>query len=322
MAYSRENFDRVKQEIAGRRQRALSDYETRVLEMSSVLPEAYELNRQISMTGPKIMDAVMANRLDEGALEVIRKENAELRAKLGRLLEKNGYPADYMDLKYTCEKCSDTGYVGIEMCSCMKEALARAEFESSGLSKLAGTQSFETFDLSFYTGRDLELMKINLEQLRAFADSFSEDTTDSFILLGATGLGKTHLSTSVAARVIERGYSVIYESAQDVISVFEQKRFGGDYSSDRDRQYTECDLLIIDDLGVEVSNQFTVSCIYNVINSRLVRGKPMIINTNLTQGEMRQRYADRITSRIFGEFRPLLFTGLDVRQQKIGRAMK
>ena len=322
MAYSRENFDRVKQEIAGRRQRALSDYETRVLEMSSVLPEAYELNRQISMTGPKIMDAVMANRLDEGALEVIRKENAELRAKLGRLLEKNGYPADYMDLKYTCEKCSDTGYVGIEMCSCMKEALARAEFESSGLSKLAGTQSFETFDLSFYTGRDLELMKINLEQLRAFADSFSEDTTDSFILLGATGLGKTHLSTSVAARVIERGYSVIYESAQDVISTFEQKRFGGDYSSDRDRQYAECDLLIIDDLGVEVSNQFTVSCIYNVINSRLVRGKPMIINTNLTQGEMRQRYADRITSRIFGEFRPLLFTGLDVRQQKIGRAMK
>lgn len=322
MAYSRDNFDRVKQEIAGRRQRALADYESRVLEMSSVLPEAYELNRQISMTGPKIMDAVMANRLDDRTLETIRKENADLRAKLGRLLENNGYPADYMDLKYTCGKCSDTGYVGIEMCSCMKEALARAEFESSGLARLAKTQSFESFDLSFYTGRDLELMKINLEQLRSFADSFSESTTDSFILLGATGLGKTHLSTSVAARVIERGYSVIYETAQDVISVFEQKRFGGDYSSDRDRQYTECDLLIIDDLGVEVSNQFTVSCIYNVINSRLVRGKPTIINTNLTQGEMRQRYADRITSRIFGEFRPLLFTGLDVRQQKIGRAMK
>ncbi len=322
MAYSRDNFDRVKQEIAGRRQRALADYESRVLEMSSVLPEAYELNRQISMTGPKIMDAVMANRLDDRTLETIRKENADLRAKLGRLLEKNGYPADYMDLKYTCGKCSDTGYVGIEMCSCMKEALARAEFESSGLARLAKTQSFESFDLSFYTGRDLELMKINLEQLRSFADSFSESTTDSFILLGATGLGKTHLSTSVAARVIERGYSVIYETAQDVISVFEQKRFGGDYLSDRDRQYTECDLLIIDDLGVEVSNQFTVSCIYNVINSRLVRGKPTIINTNLTQGEMRQRYADRITSRIFGEFRPLLFTGLDVRQQKIGRAMK
>ena len=322
MAYSRDNFDRVKQEIAGRRQRALADYESRVLEMSSVLPEAYELNRQISMTGPKSMDAVMANRLDDRTLETIRKENADLRAKLGRLLEKNGYPADYMDLKYTCGKCSDTGYVGIEMCSCMKEALARAEFESSGLARLAKTQSFESFDLSFYTGRDLELMKINLEQLRSFADSFSESTTDSFILLGATGLGKTHLSTSVAARVIERGYSVIYETAQDVISVFEQKRFGGDYLSDRDRQYTECDLLIIDDLGVEVSNQFTVSCIYNVINSRLVRGKPTIINTNLTQGEMRQRYADRITSRIFGEFRPLLFTGLDVRQQKIGRAMK
>ena len=322
MAYSRDNFDRVKQEIAGRRQRALADYDSRVLEMSSVLPEAYELNRQISMTGPKIMDAVMANRLDEGALEVIRKENAELRAKLGRLLEKNGYPADYMDLKYTCEKCSDTGYVGIEMCSCMKEALARAEFESSGLSRLARAQSFETFDISFYAGKDLEKIKSNVEQLKDFADNFSEETEDSFILLGPTGLGKTHLSTSVAVRVIERGYSVIYESAQDVISTFEQKRFGGDYSSDRDRQYTECDLLIIDDLGVEVSNQFTVSCIYNVINSRLVRGKPMIINTNLTQGEMRQRYADRITSRIFGEFRPLLFTGLDVRQQKIGRAMK
>ncbi|MBR6289934.1 MAG: ATP-binding protein [Clostridia bacterium] len=322
MAYSKENYDRVKQEIAGRRQRAFAEYEMRAAETASTLPEAYELNRKIAMTGPKILDAAMEHRLDDDALESIKKENAALREKLRRVLEKNGYPADYLEVKYTCEKCGDTGYVGIDMCSCMKEALARAEFQSSGLSRLAETQSFETFDLSFYTGRDLDLMKINLERLREFTDNFSEETSDSFILLGATGLGKTHLSTSVAARVIERGYSVIYESAQDVISTFEQIRFGRDYSSGRDKEYQDCDLLIIDDLGVEVSNQFTVSCIYNVINSRLVRGKPTIINTNLSQGEMRQRYADRITSRIFGEFRPLLFTGLDVRQQKIGRAMK
>ena len=118
--------------------------------------------------------------------------------------------------------------------------------------------------------------------------------------------------------VIEKGFNVVYATAQDVISAFEAKRFGGDYESDCEERYFNCDLLVIDDLGVEVTNQFTVSCIYNIINSRINSRRATIISTNLTQGELRARYADRITSRLFGEFRPLLFTGRDIRSQKLG----
>ena len=138
-------------------------------------------------------------------------------------------------------------------------------------------------------------------------------------IYGDAGLGKTHLSTSVAKVVIERGFDVVYESASGMIGDFEAVRFGRDYESHRDERYFDCDLLIIDDLGTDVNNQFTASVIYNVLTSRINSKKSTIINTNLSHNELRGRYADRITSRLFGEFRPLLFTGRDIRRQKISK---
>ncbi len=204
------------------------------------------------------------------------------------------------------------------MCACMKRELVKCGLESSGLGRLLDRQSFENFSLDYYSGKDRASAETNFRLLKSYAESFTGKGDDSWLLLGGTGLGKTHLSTSVARTVIEKGFDVVYATAQDVISAFEAKRFGGDYESDREERYFNCDLLIIDDLGVEVTNQFTVSCIYNIINSRINSRRATLISTNLTQGELRSRYADRITSRLFGEFRPLLFTGRDIRGQKLG----
>ena len=135
------------------------------------------------------------------------------------------------------------------------------------------------------------------------------------MLVGGTGLGKTHLSTSVAKTVIERGYDVLYVCAIDMFADFEQKQFGN--GEDNTRRYFDCDLLIIDDLGTELTNQFTVSCLYNVINSRINSAKSTFINTNLSKKEIETKYAERITSRLFGEYYPLVFTGVDVRKQKM-----
>ena len=142
----------------------------------------------------------------------------------------------------------------------------------------------------------------------------------NLLLIGGTGLGKTHLSSALAKRVIERGFDVKYVSAMDLISDFELKRFGNSISaheSDDTATYYDCDLLIIDDLGTEMTNQFTVSCLYNVINVRINNAKCTVISTNLAQNDLRQRYWDRITSRLFGEYRPLLFVGTDIRAQKL-----
>ena len=145
-------------------------------------------------------------------------------------------------------------------------------------------------------------------------------TYNPLFLYGGSGLGKTHLSTSIAKVLIERGFDVVYDSAQNIISDFEYERFGrgyGDMSDSRTDKYFDCDMLIIDDLGTEMANQFTVSCLYNIINTRINHSKSMIISTNLAQNEIRERYTDRITSRLFGDFMVMKFTGKDIRLQKL-----
>ena len=319
MAYNKQNLKYVRELLASRRSAAISLHERRRMEFAAEHPEILDIERGLSLTGARIMGAALSHELTDEAMAEIRRENEQLRRKRALLLTSNGYPADWLDIKYNCQKCSDTGYEGIEMCSCMRRELTLAGFASSGLATLIESQSFENFSLDFYSGADRRSAEHNFESLRAYAEKFDKDTKTSWLLLGATGLGKTHLSTSVAKVVIERGYDVVYESAQGMISDFEAVRFGRDYESRRDERYAECDLLIIDDLGTEVSNQFTVSCIYNVLTERINKKLPTIINTNLSQSEIRERYADRITSRLFGEYRPLLFSGVDIRRQKIGK---
>ena len=138
-----------------------------------------------------------------------------------------------------------------------------------------------------------------------------------------TGLGKTHLSSACAKAVIDRGFDVVYESAQNIFSDFEYERFNRGYNTDAQNEktarYFETDLLIIDDLGTEVTNQFTTACLYNIVNTRMCTGKGMIINTNLKKEELVAKYQDRITSRLFGEFEICLFMGKDIRSQKLRR---
>ena len=142
----------------------------------------------------------------------------------------------------------------------------------------------------------------------------------NFLLFGNTGLGKTHLSTAVAERAIDNGQDVVYTTAVGMLGDFEEKRFGNSVSGTRGRDtrdYYECDLLIIDDLGTEVINQFSLSCIYDLLNSRINNKKSTMINTNLGAKELESRYGERIASRLFGEYRPLRFVGTDIRRQRL-----
>ena len=213
--------------------------------------------------------------------------------------------------------CGAVGYTGAPALAAMGALRTGA-----GLVFLAKNQSFETFTLDFYKNHDKIRMEQNVARLRTFASRFDGKSGESFLLTGPTGLGKTHLSTSVAKVVIERGYDVIYDTTQDILAVFEEERFcsGSGIQHERGRtveRILTCDLLIIDDLGTEVTNQFTLSCLYNILNTRINHAKSTILNTNLTQTELRSRYTDRIASRLFGECKPLLFQGMDVRLQKL-----
>ena len=194
-------------------------------------------------------------------------------------------------------------------------------FRTSGIGRLIDRQSFDNFSLEYYksSAADYQRMKINLEAAIEFAET-APPAYANLLLCGSTGLGKTHLSSAIAKRVIERGFDVRYESVQNILADFEHDRFRSGYGSDyeeRGRVYLDSELLIIDDLGTEMTNTFTVSVLYQILNTRINQGRPTVISTNLTQQELRERYSDRVASRIFGEYRPLLFCGKDVRFQMI-----
>ena len=318
MSFSRDNVSRVRADFAVRRQAAAEQSDRRREELYLKIPSLRAMDREISSVGVRVMGAALKGGDVESAIEKMHKEHDELRARRAQMLKEAGYPADYTDIRYRCEKCGDTGFVGTKMCACMRAELVRAGYESSGIGRLIDEQSFDSFSLSFYTGADKEGMAKNVEALASFARDFAARQGENFLLIGATGLGKTHLSTSVARLVIDGGFDVVYDTAGSVFSVFEAQRFGrGEADAANGARYFDADLLIIDDLGTELTNQFTVSCLYNIINTRINNRRSTIINTNLTSAELRSRYADRITSRLFGEFKPLLFSGTDIRAQKL-----
>ena len=316
-----DNIRAAKQKIAEHRANAIGMYERHIAEAAARIPEFEEIDRQLSRTGLKIMAAALASPDAEAGVDAVHAEYDALVDRKRQLLADNGYPADYCDIKYFCPKCSDTGYVDIHMCECLRRELVVAALESSGLYSLVETQSFKTFSLDYYEKDDKIIMKQNALRLWDFANNFVPGKSDSFLFIGATGLGKTHLSSAVARILIEKGAYVVYESSITLFGDFEAKRFGNNgYNSetgDDVERYTDCDLLIIDDLGCEVTNNFTLSCLYNIINTRIMMHKSTIINTNLSQSELRKRYSDRIISRILGEFIPLNFRGFDVREQKL-----
>ena len=318
-----DNIRTAKQKIAEHRANAIGMYERHIAEVSAVIPEFKEIDRQLSQTGLRIMAAALANPDSAEAVEAVRGEYEALADRKRQLLREKGYPADYCDIRYFCPKCSDTGYVDVNICDCLKKELIVASLEASGLYSLVETQSFDTFSLDYYEKDDKIIMRQNAVRLWEFAKTFVPGKSDSFLFIGATGLGKTHLSSAVARVLIEKGAYVVYESSITLFGDFEARRFGGNgYNSetgdDVDR-YTDCDLLIIDDLGCEVTNNFTLACLYNILNTRIMMHKSTIINTNLSQAELRKRYTDRIISRILGEYIPLNFRGFDVREQKLRR---
>ena len=311
--YSYENYNSVKQEIERRRTLARAEADRRSSLLRELSPEIAKIDEELSGTGLLIFKTAC----NGGDIAPIRKRNQELCQRRREIIKSLGYPEDYTDVRYTCTECSDTGFIdGAKMCKCFREALVRATIVSSGIGNLIEKQSFENFSLAYYkdSPEEYKRMSSNLESAKKYARDFGK-SRGNLVLMGGTGTGKTHISTAIAKEVISAGYDVIYDSIQNIISDFEYDRFRSGYcqGTPKSEKYTECDLLIIDDLGTEFSNQFSVSCLYNLINTRQNKGLSTIISTNLSPVDMTSTYDGRICSRIFGCYQILQFVGHDKR---------
>lgn len=323
--FNRENYRRIKQEFTAKHLAAGENQRARMREVEAGHPELAEINAALSQTGLRIFSAAMEGREGlDARIHALRRENEILLTQRAELLSMLGYPSDYLDLKYECETCLDTGFTenGTKLCSCMRRALVMAGYESSGIGYLMEKQTFENFDLQYYKDpADRKNMEHNLATVHHYVKVFSDEKSQNLLFFGPTGLGKTHLSSAAAKCLIDRGFDVLYETAQNLFGDFEDERFNRAYNTGvEDRKtdrYFSCDLLIIDDLGAELSNQFTASCLYNLINTRYNTGKSCIISTNLTHSEMEKRYSQRVVSRLLGQYQNLQFTGRDVRMMKL-----
>ena len=311
--YTRENYALAKAEIEKRRLDAISTAEERNQDLALESDEIREIDRELSGTGLLLFKTAC----EGGDIEPIRQRNTELMTRRRAILVKLGYPEDYTDVHYTCTVCSDTGFAGTKMCKCLKQLLITKNIHSSGMGKLIDKQSFDNFSLEVYKSNPdhYARMERNLKIAKAFADNFAR-RSDNLLLIGTTGTGKTHLSTAIAKEVIAQGFDVLYDSVQNIVNDFEKDKFKSGYNPTESvsEKYNECDLLIIDDLGAEFITQFSISTLYNLINTRQNKGLSTIISTNLSATELAGKYEGRIYSRIIGaDYTVLRFEGKDYR---------
>ena len=319
MAYSKETYKKAEQELAQRRSRALAERENHHRIAVETVPEILEVEEKMSRAGLATIKAVGMGAAD--AKEYIQKLseiNLEAQAQRRLLLKSNGFPEDWLDVHYTCKKCEDKGFVSGIMCGCFKELLKSIEYEKLCSKLPVGNCRFDNFKLDYYPDgagtSPKKRMESVLNYCKAYAADFSR-RSPSLLLYGKTGLGKTHLSLAIAGNAVEEGYGVIYSSAQNLFNKLEKDKFGK-ADANTEEAILDCDLLIIDDLGAEFTTQFTVSALYNIVNSRELESKPTIISTNLMPEQLTKAYGERIASRILSNYVMLYFDGSDIRQIK------
>lgn len=329
MGFPKPIYNKAYSILATRRQNAKEKDAAQRDAIYTAIPEIAKIDRTLAQTGMATIAAVAARPDDlDRVISQAKAQNLSLQARKKFLLESFGVPEEYLKVPYTCPLCEDTGYIGNRRCKCLEKLLRQIASEELGSTDLENFR-FSNFSLDFYSKTPLPNGLTPLEHMAQvknycveYAKTFDPRRSDSLLFMGGTGLGKTHLSLAIARQVIDSGHGVIYASMQNLLAHLESEHFTNSYNSveeETEQSYLsmvlDTDLLILDDLGTEFLNQFVVSTIYNLINTRLIQHKPTIISTNLLLPEIGKRYSERLVSRLFGGYRRLDFVGKDIRIQ-------
>ncbi|MBQ8834193.1 MAG: ATP-binding protein [Oscillospiraceae bacterium] len=320
MAYSLEVVKRARARLAQAKEDRESENRQHLTEAYARVPRIREIDMELRRTMATAAQAAFLQGSDgRELLEQVRIQNLELQQERAILAREN-FEEGFLDESPICDNCGGSGYVGSNMCECLRE-LCRQE-QKKEISILSGSKdSFSQFRLDYYPDRidpqigasPRVIMERNFQNCRRYALTFTPNS-GNLLFVGGTGLGKTYLSACIARAVADRGYSVVYETANHLFGKLEQAKFNSTEETRREAEkFNTCDLLIIDDLGTEMPGQFVTAALYSLLNDRILAGKPMVISTNLNVDEMSRRYSPQIASRLHGGFQRLTFVGEDIR---------
>ena len=291
-------------------------------------PRLRDIDAELRSTMSRIISGALRRGTDpRPAVARLRDENLSLQEEKRALLGAMGLPEDALEEKPACPLCGDTGYRGGAVCRCLREYYAREQQKELSRMLDLGGQSFDTFSLQWYSEEDTEGLGISPREnmdwvyrtCKRYAEEFCPETSGNLLLTGDTGLGKTFLSAAIAREVSGEGWSVVYDTAAHIFDRFEAVKFGRDEDGEEDvERIMNCDLLILDDLGTEMTTAFVQSALYQVVNGRLLGRRPVILSTNLRLDGIAKRYSPQTASRIEGEYQVMPFFGRDIRLQKKG----
>lgn len=277
-------------------------------------PRLGEIDREHAEVGAKLINAALSGGK---ALDGLKKHSAALTLEKRLILEK----ADIKEPVPDCPICGDTGYIGGKICGCVKRKAAEIMLSELSEEMPLENSRFDNFNLNYYkdedgkSGNPRRRMTAILKVCTEYVIGFDPKKSKNLLFMGSAGLGKTHLTLAIVSGLIEKGFVPVYGSAENLFAKIEKEKFSGENRGAYESM-TACDLLVIDDLGAEMATAFTKSALYNLVNTRLLSGRPTIINTNLTMKEIETRYTARISSRLIGSFDAYKFIGNDIRQQK------
>ncbi|MCR5419810.1 MAG: ATP-binding protein [Lachnospiraceae bacterium] len=243
---------------------------------------------------------------ERGALSTLREELGKISARKKELLRSSDFPEDYLEPVYDCPECKDTGYVNGNKCKCLKQEIIRCLYKQSNIERVLKAENFDTLTYDHYADDEIPRMKTIIESCKSYVNDFDK-TYENILFYGDVGVGKTFLTNCIANELLKQGHSVIYFTAFQLFDTLAKYAFrSGEISEDINRMHEdifECDLLIIDDLGTEMSNSFVLSQLFLIVNERDCRNRSTIISTNLSIEEISQRYSERIFSRLYGKYR-------------------
>lgn len=325
MAYDGKIMRRASQRFEEDRRRREEEFRRRQEAVYQKEPRLREIRRELNATMSRLISGALRRGTDpRESVERLKRQNLDLQEERAILLGKLGLPPDYLEEKPACPLCGDTGRRGETVCRCLRRYYAQEQQKELSRMLDLGSQSFETFSLDWYsqqtdprTGLSARKnMERNKDVCVDYAYDFNEKS-GNLLLTGAPGLGKTFLSACIARVVSEKGRSVVYDTASHIFQRFEARKFSREEdgaAEDDVSRVLNCDLLILDDLGTEMTTAFVQSALYEIVNTRLMGRKSTIISTNLSMEEIGRRYLQQVSSRIEGEYEILIFFGEDIRK--------